>query len=149
MSGIGTPGPSERDRELAERFNQRIRDLVLLMRRVSADQPITSQQLSVLGSLQAGPRRMTGLAAEHGVRLPTMTALVNRLERDGLVARGRDDSDARVVTALLTPAGERRLREGRERRIAFLAERLADLSEDERAALAAALPALEKLLADF
>ncbi|MFC9972738.1 hypothetical protein ACFVH6_17795 [Spirillospora sp. NPDC127200] len=42
--------------------------------------------------------------AEHGVRLPTMTALVDRLERDGLAARGRDASDARVVTVETTDA---------------------------------------------
>ncbi|MBT2213948.1 MarR family transcriptional regulator [Actinomadura sp. NEAU-AAG5] len=116
-----------------------------MLRRVSADQPITSQQLSVLGSLEGGPRRMTELAAEHGVRLPTMTAQINRLERDGLVGRGRDGTDARVVTARLTRAGREQLAAGRERRLGYLAERFAGLSEEERAAVAAALPALDKL----
>ncbi|WUU94064.1 MarR family transcriptional regulator [Spirillospora sp. NBC_01491] len=118
-----------------------------MLRRVNADQPITTQQLSVLGSLEAGPRRMTELAAEHGVRLPTMTAQINRLERDGLVARGRDTTDARVVTAGLTAPGVERLRAGRERRLEFLTERFAVLSDEERAAVAAALPALDKLFA--
>lgn len=133
------------DRELAEGLNQRLRDVVLMLRRVSADQPITSQQLSVLGSLENGPRRMTELAAEHGVRLPTMTAQINRLERDGLITRGRDGADARVVTAGLTATGRDRLAAGRERRIGILAERLAHLTEEERAAVAEALPALGKL----
>ncbi|WP_433477190.1 MarR family winged helix-turn-helix transcriptional regulator [Spirillospora sp. CA-142024] len=134
------------ERELAEQLNRRLRHVVLMLRRVSADQPITSQQLSVLGSLEHGPRRMTELAAEHGVRLPTMTAQINRLERDGLVARRRDGADARVVTAGLTDAGRDRLAAGRERRIGFLTERFADLTDEERAAVAAALPALDKLL---
>ncbi|WP_347814103.1 MarR family transcriptional regulator [Actinomadura sp. 7K507] len=133
------------ERELAERLNQRLRHVVLMLRQVSADQPITSQQLSVLGSLEHGPRRMTELAAEHGVRLPTITAQINRLERDGLVTRGRDGGDARVVTARLTEAGRGRLAAGRHRRIGFLAERLANLTDEERAAVAAALPALDKL----
>ncbi|TDC54967.1 MarR family transcriptional regulator [Actinomadura sp. KC345] len=133
------------ERELAERLNQRLRHVVLMLRQVSADQPITSQQLSVLGSLEHGPRRMTELAAEHGVRLPTMTAQINRLERDGLVTRGRDGADARVVTARLTEAGRHRLAAGRHRRIGILAERLANLTDEERAAVAAALPALDKL----
>ncbi|TDD82551.1 MarR family transcriptional regulator [Actinomadura rubrisoli] len=118
-----------------------------MLRRESADQPITSQQLSVLGSLEHGPRRMTELAAEHGVRLPTMTAQINRLERDGLVERGRDGSDARVVTVRLTGHGRGLLDAGRERRIGFLAERFAGLTDEERATVAAALPALDKLLA--
>ena len=61
----------------------------------------------MLGSLENGPRRMTERFAEHGVRLPAMTAQINRLERDGLVARGLDGSAARVVTGRLTPAGTR------------------------------------------
>jgi DNA-binding MarR family transcriptional regulator len=130
---------------LAEQLNRSLRHIVLMLRRVSADQAITSQQLSVLGSLEHGPRRMTELAAEHGVRLPTMTAQINRLERDGLVERGRDGSDARVVTAALTAAGRERLAAGREQRIGFLAERFAALTDEERAAVAAALPALDKL----
>lgn len=133
------------ERELAERLSLRLRHLVLMLRRVSADQPITSQQLSVLGSLEQGPRRMTELAAEHGVRLPTMTAQVNRLERDGLVTRGRDGADARVVTVRLTRTGRDRLSSGREHRIDLLAERIARMTDEERAAVAAALPALDKL----
>ena len=125
----------------------RLRHVVLMLRRLSADQPITSQQLSVLGSLEHGPRRMTELAAEHGVRLPTMTSQINRLERDGLITRGRDSADARVVTVRLTATGRELLKAGRERRIGILAERIARMSDEERAALEAALPALDKLFA--
>ncbi|GAA1585223.1 MarR family transcriptional regulator [Actinomadura kijaniata] len=134
-------------RALAEHFNARLRDVVLLLRRVNADQPVTSQQLAVLGSLDGGPRRMTELAEEQGVRLPTMTAQINRLERDGLVRRGRDAADARVVTVELTGAGAEHLRTGRARRVDFLADRLAALSPDDREAIAAALPALDRLFA--
>ncbi|MCP2336689.1 MarR family winged helix-turn-helix transcriptional regulator [Actinomadura rupiterrae] len=136
------------DRELAEALNARLRDMVLMLRRVNADQAVTSQQASVLGSLEGGPRRMTELAAEHGVKLPTMTALVNRLERDGLVARGRDASDARVVTAGITREGSVQLHRTRERRIGLLVERFAELSEPERETLSAALPLLGRLFAD-
>ncbi|MFA1545133.1 MarR family winged helix-turn-helix transcriptional regulator [Actinomadura chokoriensis] len=134
------------ERELAEQLNLRLRHVVLMLRQAGADQPVTGQQLSVLGSLEHGPRRMTELAAEHGVRLPTMTAQINRLERDGLVTRARDGADARVVTARLTGPGRERLAAGRERRLTFLTERLAHLTDGERAQVAAALPALDKLL---
>lgn len=136
------------DREIAEELNTRLRQMVLMMRRLSSDQAVTSQQASVLGSLEGGPRRMTELAAEHGVKLPTMTALVNRLERDGLVARGRDASDARVVTAGITREGSVQLHRTRERRIGLLVQRFAELSEQERETLTAALPLLGKLFAD-
>lgn len=132
-------------RLLAERFNRQMRGLVLMLRRAGAGQAATTQQIIVLGSLEAGSRRMSDLAAEHGVRMPTMTRQIGRLARDGLVLRGRGADDARVVTVELTALGRRMLYIGRERRIAFLADRMAGLTEDERAAIQAALPALEKL----
>jgi DNA-binding MarR family transcriptional regulator len=135
-------------RVLAERFNRQIRDIVLMLRRASAAQSITTQQMFVMGSLEGGSRRMSDLAAEHGVRLPTMTRQIGRLARDGLVTRGRDFADARVVTAELTEVGRERLVLGREQRIAFLAGRMALLDDAERASIEAALPALEKLFAD-
>lgn len=134
-------------RVLAERFHRQLRDIVLMLRRASAGQPITTQQMFVMGSLEGGSRRMSDLAAEHGVRLPTMTRQIGRLARDGLVIRGRDTEDARVVTAELTSIGRQRLAEARDRRVTFIAGRMTLLSDAERASIEAALPALEKLFA--
>jgi DNA-binding MarR family transcriptional regulator len=134
-------------RALAERFNRQIRDIVLMLRRANAGQAITTQQMFVMGSLEGGSSRMSDLAAEHGVRLPTMTRQIGRLARDGLVIRGREADDARVVTAELTPLGRQRLHQAREQRITFLAGRMTLLNDAERASIEAALPALEKLFA--
>ncbi|MGR6917006.1 MarR family winged helix-turn-helix transcriptional regulator [[Actinomadura] parvosata] len=130
---------------LAEQVSAVLRHLVLLLRRTVAGQPVTSQQYGVLGSLEAGPRRMTELAEEHAVQLPTMTVQINRLEDAGLVARGSDPADARVRTVELTVEGRDRLRAVRQARVAHLTRELAALTEDERATLAAALPVLAKL----
>src|SRR5580700_11989256 len=51
---------------------------------------------------RTGPRRITDLAAIEGVAQPSMTALVNVLERAGLVERGQDPGDQRVVLVALT-----------------------------------------------
>jgi DNA-binding MarR family transcriptional regulator len=131
--------------ELAERLSRELRHLVLLLRRVAAGQPVTSQQYAVLGSLEGGPRRMTELAEEHGVQLPTMTVQINRLEEPGLVARAPEPADARVRTVELTSEGHARLAAVRRARISFLHEQLAALTPEERDAIAAALPALAKL----
>jgi DNA-binding MarR family transcriptional regulator len=130
---------------LANQFSLVLRHLVFLLRRSAAGQPLTSQQYGVLGSLQDGSRRMTELAEEHAVQLPTMTVQINRLEDAGLVARGFDPADARVRTVELTAEGRDRLRAVRAVRIARLTRELAALTEDERATLAAALPVLAKL----
>lgn len=133
--------------DLAQRLATALRELVLLTRQATADQKVSAQQLGVLGSLSAGPRRMTALAREHGVRTPTMTAHVSRLEKLGAVERGPDAEDARAVAVGLTEHGRDLLREGRTARADFLGARLAELSEEERAAVEAALPALRKIAA--
>ncbi|MEU4574961.1 MULTISPECIES: MarR family transcriptional regulator [Nonomuraea] len=129
---------------LAEQVSTVLRHLVLLLRRSAAGQPVTSQQYAVLGSLEPGPRRMTELAEEHAVQLPTMSVQINRLEEAGLVARGADPADARVRTVELTGEGRERLLAVRRARIAAIAEELAGLTGDERDTLAAALPVLAK-----
>ncbi|MFI7113856.1 MarR family winged helix-turn-helix transcriptional regulator [Nonomuraea sp. NPDC050227] len=131
--------------QMAEQVSKVLRHLVLLLRRSSAGQPVTTQQYAVLGSLEHGPRRMTELAEEHAVQLPTMTVQINRLEYAGLVARGSDPADARVRTVELTGEGRDRLHAVRRARIARLAQDLAALTDDERDVLAAALPVLAKL----
>jgi DNA-binding MarR family transcriptional regulator len=138
----------ERVHDLAERFNRHLRDVVLLLRRAGAGLPLTTQQISVLGSLEHGARRMSELASEHGVRLPTMTVHVNRLEREGLVTRHADAADARRVLVRLTRLGRMRLGKARETRTRFLAERLSALPEADLAAVDAALTALAKVVAD-
>lgn len=103
---------------------------------------------SVLAALRDhGPQRITALAAFEAVAQPTMTTLVGRLARDGLVERGGDPADARAVLVTITAEGLQRLLRIREARAAAIEARLAELDADEREALAAALPALERLAA--
>ncbi len=101
---------------------------------------------SVLAALRDhGPQRITALAAFEAIAQPTMTTLVGRLERDGLVERVGDPADARAVLATITADGLERLLRIREARAAAIDARLSELDPAEREALAAALPALERL----
>lgn len=94
-----------------------------------------------------GPQRVTDLAAAELVAQPTMTALVNRLVQDGLVCKSPHATDARVVLVEITEDGRRQLADLRAARADVLQTRLDRLDDDARAALAAALPALDQLLA--
>jgi MarR family transcriptional regulator, organic hydroperoxide resistance regulator len=49
---------------------------------------------------------VTGLAEGCLLQQPTMTKLLDRMARDGLVARSHDAGDRRVVRLTLTPEGE-------------------------------------------
>jgi len=68
---------------------------------------ITMPQLKILLILfVTGPRRMSDLAAELDVTLPTATSMVDRLVEKGFVARETQPSDRRVVLCHLAAAGE-------------------------------------------
>jgi DNA-binding MarR family transcriptional regulator len=49
---------------------------------------------------------VTGLAEVCLLQQPTMTKLLDRMVRDGLVTRSQDARDRRVVRVALTPRGE-------------------------------------------
>jgi len=74
-----------------------------------------------------------------------MTKMVDRLERAGLVARMRSDSDRRSVQASLTSAGDETLRSSRERMLAWIWEHFrAHLDDQQIVALRDVLAALLK-----
>jgi DNA-binding MarR family transcriptional regulator len=92
-----------------------------------------------------GPQRLSDLAAREGVTQPSMTALVTRLERDGLAVRGDDPTDRRAVVVTLTDAGREVLISRRTRRASRLADLLDGLDPEDRAAVEAAAGALTRL----
>ena len=61
----------------------------------------------VLASLTGSKgETVTGLAEVCLLQQPTMTKLLDRMVRDGLVTRSQDARDRRVVRVALTPKGE-------------------------------------------
>jgi DNA-binding MarR family transcriptional regulator len=90
------------------------------VRTVDVDSGLTAARLSALSVLVfGGPRTIGELATAEGVRSPTITALVNGLEADGLVrrvasAKGRDQ---RHVLVEATAAGTRRMKAAQARRL--------------------------------
>jgi DNA-binding MarR family transcriptional regulator len=70
---------------------------------------------------------------------------VSRLEREGLVSRGGDPADGRVVVIRVTPAGRALIRKRRAARVRVLSGVLKELEPADRVALAAAVPALDRL----
>src|SRR4051812_17257944 len=122
----------------------------LAIRRPGAPRDISFTTAATLARLEdEGPRRLTSLAIDEGVAQPSMTQLIQRLERQGFVERKRDTDDRRVVWVGITEAGRRLLAQRRSARAAELAGLLATLPPDEQAALAtavqAALPVIRKL----
>lgn len=64
---------------------------------------LTLPQMSILlFLLEQGPMNISEISAEMGLTKSTTSGIIDRLERDGLVARNRSTSDRRVVTVELT-----------------------------------------------
>jgi DNA-binding MarR family transcriptional regulator len=104
-------------------------------------------EVSLLNTLSYGPRRITELAAFERLAQPTMTQLVKRLERDGLVTRERHAGDGRVVLVDLTEAGVAAVEDFRAQASAALGRCLAELPDDQVEALADATETLSQLVA--
>ena len=117
-----------------------------LLRRAPRDITLTS--LATLSTLdRTGTKRITELAAIEGVTQPSMTTLVANLERHGLVVRGGDPADKRVSLVSITDAGRQYMIQRRQTGIEAFAALVSQLPPDEAAALAAAIPAIERLRA--
>jgi DNA-binding MarR family transcriptional regulator len=89
---------------------------------------------------------LRALAEAEGISPPALSGYVDRLERAGLLVRVRSETDRRRVGLELTPAGDRLLRSVRERRTAWLADRLASLEPEALAAVGDAIKPLSRLL---
>lgn len=117
-----------------------------VLRRLNPRDGLSLTAASTLRRLEhLGARRLTDLAAAEGVTQPAMTQLVSRLEREGLLSRGGDPADGRVVVVSISAAGRAVVRKRRAARVRALSAVLRELPPADRAALAAAAPALDRL----
>jgi DNA-binding MarR family transcriptional regulator len=136
----------DRDRTLAAGVAAGLERLIGLFRSMSPPSGLSLTAAATLATLErSGPRRLTDLAAQEGVTQPAMTQLIARLQDSGLVTREADPADGRVVQVRLTDEGRETLARRRAVRAERLAVILARLSPQDRAALAAALPAIDAL----
>ncbi len=116
--------------------------------RQAADMGLSPSLLSALAIVHLhGPLTLGALAEIEGVSPPTVTKVVNRLQEDDLVERIVDPTDKRVCRVSTTAAGDTLLEASRERKTAWLSERLAALDAEQLATLAAAAVVLEQLSA--
>lgn len=76
-----------------------------MLTRIGGEHDLSLTQLRVLGILRDRRARVTELAAYLGLDKSTLSGLIDRAQRRGLVARGKNPQDGRVVEVYLTPAG--------------------------------------------
>jgi DNA-binding MarR family transcriptional regulator len=76
-----------------------------VLSKVGAEYDLSLTQLRVLGILRDRRVRMTRLANYLGLEKSTMTGLVDRAVKRGLLERGPNAHDGRAVDVFLTPRG--------------------------------------------
>jgi DNA-binding MarR family transcriptional regulator len=113
------------------------------------DPRLTPTQISALATVEEyGPMRISTLASHESMGAPAATRAVASLEELRLFERKDDPDDKRACLVDLSDLGRTVLGDLWNERTIGLSSRLDRLSAKERAAIDAALPALEKLSRD-
>lgn len=133
--------------DLADRLHSAAIHLLRLVRGQDAATGIGPARLSALSVIVfGGPLSLNELARAEQVRPPTMSRIVDALEKDGLARRRTNQQDRRAVLIETTEKGAQILKQGRKRRVKLLAAHLDQLSAAEQKDVARAVEAIQKAL---
>jgi DNA-binding MarR family transcriptional regulator len=115
--------------------------------RQEAGTELGPSQVAALATIERhGPLSPSELADREQIKRPTATRIVRHLETAELVERIRDPEDGRASILSATGQGRAHLRRLRERKTAYLARRLAEMSAEDRRTLERAAALLEGML---
>jgi DNA-binding MarR family transcriptional regulator len=150
INGSATPASTDQAPDAAELAAQLRLSATRLARRLRQETSsgLTPSQLSALATVgSCGTVTLGFLAERERISPPSVTKIVAKLEAEGLLERRVDGRDRRITRVTLTAAGDELLAESRRLKEAWLAARIRELDDDERARLAAALDVLDHLTA--
>jgi DNA-binding MarR family transcriptional regulator len=116
------------------------------MRQAWRQEPLPLAQSELLRLTASRPGITVANAAQDLHLAPnTVSTLVGKLTAAGLLRRSRGTADGRTALLSVTDQARRRLAEYRDLRAELAAQALARLTATDRRALAAAVPALQRL----
>lgn len=100
-------------------------------RKILNHYPITSPQFLALQFLVDGDLTIGELSNKNGLAFSTTTDLVDRLEKNGLVERVKDESDRRVVRIHILSKGRTIIEEVIQKRQQYLGNVLGNFSVEQ------------------
>ncbi|NUT48806.1 MAG: MarR family transcriptional regulator [Saccharothrix sp.] len=139
---------TETDEEagLASRLRLAVVRLNRRLRAQRVNSTISLTQVSALSTLhKCGPLTPGELAAKEGVQPPSMTRVIAALEEYGFATRRPHPTDGRQAIVELSEAGLAYINEEVSAREAWLDERLAELTPEERGVLARAAEIIDRM----
>ena len=113
--------------------------------RAQGGSSLSATQHAALAAVDRHSMTPGELAEHEKVQPPSMTRVIAALEAQELLIRSPHPTDGRQVVLNVTDKGRGLLKEQRRRKEAWLALRLQELTNEERAILRQAAPILEKL----
>ncbi|MFZ2001771.1 MAG: MarR family transcriptional regulator [Candidatus Sulfotelmatobacter sp.] len=133
--------------DLADHLHSAAIRLLRLVRVQDTASGIAPARLSALSAIVfGGPVSLQSLARAEQVKPPTMSRIVDALELDGLARRCVNPQDRRALLIEATEKGAAMLKEGRRRRVKFLASYLSQLNNSELSDIERAVQAIQKAL---
>jgi len=137
-------------RDVADRLHSAAIHLLRRLRKQDRATGLSGPRASALSVIVfGGPISLGDLASAEQVRPPTITRLVQGLERQGLVRREQDTHDRRLTRLHATEKGRRVLLEGKDRRIDALNKGVETLSAEELEVLARATAILQRVVQEL
>ena len=117
------------------------------LRAEAASHEVSPGQYSVLAAIVDEPHTVGQLAARERIQAPSMTRIVNALAAAELVGRAENPLDKRQVLVSITPLGAAALVRARNKRTAWLAQRVKALTAQQRTTLHEAAVILQEMSA--
>ena len=138
--------PAEDAYEVAREIRPFLTKLYVAYFRIAEHSDISGPQLSIMERLiETGPMRISQLAQEEGIRMPTASNTLHQLEQRDLVRRVRDQTDRRGVKVEITDKGVQEYNRVADERTQYVADMVSTLDADSLAQLKVATPALAEL----
>ncbi|HKK50338.1 MAG TPA: MarR family transcriptional regulator [Myxococcota bacterium] len=146
-------GPSENEDDIVAAIRRIIRAIDLHSRRLLESHKLTGPQLATMRAAQKmraaqeidGPTTSALARAVH-LSQPTVSGILNRLERQGLIRRERSQGDRRSVVIRVTDEGEKVLEEAPSLLQERFRAKLGRLEDWERHWLLAALERIASMM---
>jgi MarR family transcriptional regulator, organic hydroperoxide resistance regulator len=140
------------DKEELEQYIEKLQQIFLLtMRRISkqttdSEPKLTGPQFYILQLLhKKGRSTVSSLAEEMTVKPSAITAMIDRLLKQGYVLRDRDEQDRRVVFIQISEEGSKILEETLEKRKRVLVKYMSHLDRNELDSLVSIFSKLSRI----
>lgn len=147
--GVDPSGEARHDLQVFDGLRRIFHVIDMYSRVLKTEHALTEPQLICLAAI-AGSEQITASVLSRRLHLSqsTVTGILDRLEKKGLVERTRDTRDRRKVNLKVTPTGQSMLEHAPAPVQLGLVKAVAELSEEEQAAMADSLFRIVRILND-